>query len=296
MTKVVATTPQLADIARNVVGEDVEVETLLDGDVDPHDYEPRPSDAKALAEADVVLRSGGEVDAWLGDLVDSAGVAEDRVIDVGEAIGQDSDDPHWWQDPRERRRGREGHERRSATGRGPPPTADEVRGARRARSTRACARSRASGASSSRTTTPSGTSPTGTGSRSSARSSPAARPPPSRRRATSRELVAAIRREGVTTIFPESALRQDLEEAVARDAGARVGEPLYADTLGPSGTYLGALRHDAAAMARGFGGDCLWLTACGRRARGRLARRRPRPRCALEVAAGSARVPLSRTR
>ena len=73
MTKVVATTPQLADIARNVAGEDVEVETLLEGDVDPHDYEPRPSDAKALAEADVILRSGGEVDAWLGDLVDSAG-------------------------------------------------------------------------------------------------------------------------------------------------------------------------------------------------------------------------------
>ena len=48
----------------------------------------------------------------------------------------------------------------------------------------------------------------------------------------------------------ESALRQDLEEAVARDATAKVGEPLYADTLGPSGTYLGALRHDAAAMAR----------------------------------------------
>jgi ABC-type Zn uptake system ZnuABC Zn-binding protein ZnuA len=49
-------------------------------------------------------------------------------------------------------------------------------------------------------------------------------------------------------------------DTVALDAGARVGPALYADTLGPEGsegaTYLGALRHDAAAIAAGFGGDC----------------------------------------
>jgi ABC-type Zn uptake system ZnuABC Zn-binding protein ZnuA len=73
-----------------------------------------------------------------------------------------------------------------------------------------------------------------------------------------RRLVAAIRREGVTTVFPESALNQRLEDAVARDAGAKVGEPLYADTLGPSGkgSYLDALRHDATLIAASFGARC----------------------------------------
>ena len=75
-----------------------------------------------------------------------------------------------------------------------------------------------------------------------------------------RRLVAAIKREKVSTIFPDSAINQRLEDAVARDAGAKVGPALYADTLGPKGsegaTYLGALRHDASAMAAGFGGAC----------------------------------------
>jgi ABC-type Zn uptake system ZnuABC Zn-binding protein ZnuA len=73
-----------------------------------------------------------------------------------------------------------------------------------------------------------------------------------------RELVRDIRRENVTTIFPESALNQRLEKAVARDAGAKVGDPLYADTLGPgeNGTYLEALRHDANLIAASFGASC----------------------------------------
>ena len=254
VAKVVATTPQLADIARNVAGEEVEVETLLEGDVDPHDYEPRPSDAKALAEADVILRSGGEVDAWLGDLVDSAGVSEDRVIDVGEAIGATGDDPHWWQNPDNVVEAVKVMSAFAGKTRA-LEYVDEVQALTRAID--ACMRSiprerrrlvtnhDAFGHFADRfgidvlgTIIPGGST---------------AAQPSSR---DVRELVATIRREGVTTIFPESALRQDLEEAVARDAGARVGEPLYADTLGPSGTYLGALRHDAAAMARGFGGDC----------------------------------------
>jgi ABC-type Zn uptake system ZnuABC Zn-binding protein ZnuA len=254
VTKVVATTPQLADIARNVAGEAVEVETLLEGNVDPHDYEPRPSDAKALAEADVILRSGGEVDAWLGDLVDSAGVSEDRVIDVGAAIGMGRADPHWWQNPDNVVEAVKvmtvfGDRARAAA------YTDEVHALTRAID--ACMRSIPRerrrlvtnhdafehfadrfGIEILGTIIPGG----------STAAQPSAR--------DVRELVGAIRRAGVTTIFPESALRQDLEEAVARDAGAKVGEPLYADTLGPAGTYLGALRHDAAAMARGFGGDC----------------------------------------
>ena len=70
---VVATTTQAADFARNVAGERAEVRAMLRPGADPHDYEPRPSDVAAIAEAGLVVRSGGEVDDWLGDVLENAG-------------------------------------------------------------------------------------------------------------------------------------------------------------------------------------------------------------------------------
>jgi ABC-type Zn uptake system ZnuABC Zn-binding protein ZnuA len=77
------------------------------------------------------------------------------------------------------------------------------------------------------------------------------------------KLVDQIRREAVEAIFPESSVNPDIERAIAREAGARIGESLYADSLGPKGsageTYEGALRHDASALVRGMSGgkvDC----------------------------------------
>ena len=74
--------------------------SLLAPNTDPHEYEVRPDDVKALASADVVLRSGGEIDEWLDGALDSAGVDEQDVVDAGAAAGLEGDDPHWWQDPR----------------------------------------------------------------------------------------------------------------------------------------------------------------------------------------------------
>jgi ABC-type Zn uptake system ZnuABC Zn-binding protein ZnuA len=253
VTRVVATTPQLADFARQVGGAGVEVEELLPANVDPHDFEPRPSDAEAIAQADLVLRSGGDVDEWLDDLFESGGGDEDALLVVGEAIGAEGDDPHWWQDPRNAVRAVEEIADRLEAD--PAPYVREI-----AALDRAIARCMRSIPAERRKLVTNhdafgwfadryGIEVLGSiipGRSTSAR--PSAR--------DVRELVDAIRRERVRTIFPESALDQRLEEAVARNAGATVGEPLYADTLGDAGTYVGALRHDAAAMARGFGGDC----------------------------------------
>src|SRR4051812_43679319 len=95
---VVATTTQLADMARNIA-PDAHVVGLLAPNTDPHEYEVRPDDVKALASADIVLRSGGEVDAWLDGALDAAGVDEQDVVDTGAIAGLEGDDPHWWQDP-----------------------------------------------------------------------------------------------------------------------------------------------------------------------------------------------------
>jgi ABC-type Zn uptake system ZnuABC Zn-binding protein ZnuA len=56
-----------------VGGDRVAVDTLVPASADPHDFEPKPSDAQAIAEADVVLQSGGDLDEWLGEVVEGAG-------------------------------------------------------------------------------------------------------------------------------------------------------------------------------------------------------------------------------
>jgi zinc/manganese transport system substrate-binding protein len=133
----VATTTQVADLARAVGGERVDVRQILQPNSDPHGYEPRPSDAEALTTADVVLQSGGDLDEWLDGLIDSAGGDAPRVeliqaveTHAGEEDHADEEDhagegeedhagegeedhagedghdhgagadPHWWQDPR----------------------------------------------------------------------------------------------------------------------------------------------------------------------------------------------------
>ena len=49
------------------------------------------------------------------------------------------------------------------------------------------------------------------------------------------ELVRTIRREQVPAVFAESSVNADVEEAIAREAGAKVSPPLWADALGPEG-------------------------------------------------------------
>src|SRR3954451_21648908 len=97
--RVVATTTQLADFAHEVGGGRIALTRPLRPTTDPHEYEPRPRDVQAVAEADVVLRSGGEVDAWMGDIVENAGGSA-TVVDVGAGRPFAVHEPHWWHDPR----------------------------------------------------------------------------------------------------------------------------------------------------------------------------------------------------
>ncbi|MPZ23048.1 MAG: hypothetical protein GEU28_05780 [Dehalococcoidia bacterium] len=82
---VVATTTHLADFARNVGGDRVEVVGLLDPGVDPHDYEFRPSDAEVVAGADLVFMAGLELDGWMTEVIENAGGSA-HVVDTSEGL------------------------------------------------------------------------------------------------------------------------------------------------------------------------------------------------------------------
>jgi zinc/manganese transport system substrate-binding protein len=79
--RVVATTPIVADWARQVGGDDVAVETLLPAGADTHDYEPTPEAARAIADADLVLSSGAGLDEWADQLVAGAG-GDTRLVEL----------------------------------------------------------------------------------------------------------------------------------------------------------------------------------------------------------------------
>src|SRR4051794_22738922 len=71
--RVVATTTQAGDLVGAVGGNAIAVHPLLRANADPHEYEPRPSDVRALSGAALVVRSGGDVDDWLDRVLEGAG-------------------------------------------------------------------------------------------------------------------------------------------------------------------------------------------------------------------------------
>jgi zinc/manganese transport system substrate-binding protein/manganese/iron transport system substrate-binding protein len=260
--KIVATTTQLADMARNIA-PGAEVTSLLSANTDPHEYEVRPNDVKALASADIVLRSGGEVDAWLAGALDSAGIDEQDVVDAGAAAGMEGDDPHWWQDPQRAEKAavtigaafaRAGLPDDSAAyvkrlqtlDAGVKRCMDKVPAAQRKLVTSHDALgyfARRYGIQVIGTVIPALTT--------------AAQPSAG----DVAKLVDTIKAAGVTTIFAESSVNPKVEEAIAREAGARIGKALWADSLGPKGsdgaTYIESIASNTAALVQGFSGGAV---------------------------------------
>ncbi|MFN2463543.1 MAG: metal ABC transporter solute-binding protein, Zn/Mn family [Candidatus Dormibacteria bacterium] len=67
---------------------------------DPHAYEPKPGDARAVARASYVVANGAGYDAWMGKLTAANPVPGRRELVVATAVGRrDGDNPHFWYSP-----------------------------------------------------------------------------------------------------------------------------------------------------------------------------------------------------
>ena len=83
--RVMATTTILADVARNVGGDRVVIDSLLPPDADTHAYEPSVDDATRIANADVMLVVGVGYEGFLSGLLEAVG--EDiPVVDVSNGL------------------------------------------------------------------------------------------------------------------------------------------------------------------------------------------------------------------
>src|SRR5262245_36925337 len=71
--RVVATLPDLGDLATRIGGPDVSVTVLVKGPQDAHFLEPRPSFVRAMHEADLFVLNGMELEVgWVPPLLQSA--------------------------------------------------------------------------------------------------------------------------------------------------------------------------------------------------------------------------------
>lgn len=103
--KVVASFSILADMAARVGENEVEIHTLVGPNGDAHAFQPTPANAKAIAEADVIVLNGLGFEPWVERLMKSS-KPKGLVIIASEGVkprrfGADSAgaiDPHAWQD------------------------------------------------------------------------------------------------------------------------------------------------------------------------------------------------------
>lgn len=106
--RVVSSFSILNDMVREIGGDKVMASAIVPANGDAHSFEPRPSDAKTLASAQLLVINGLDFEAWLPRLQQSAGYRGPQVVatqgidalafegghDHAHESGQDHDDGH----------------------------------------------------------------------------------------------------------------------------------------------------------------------------------------------------------
>jgi ABC-type Zn uptake system ZnuABC Zn-binding protein ZnuA len=108
--RAVATYSVIYDIARQVAGDRAEVVSLVPLGVDPHTFEPKPGDIRRIAQADLVLYNGFNLELWFDRMVQGSGTRA-RIVVMSHGVPpivirdplsryDGTPDPHAWMDVR----------------------------------------------------------------------------------------------------------------------------------------------------------------------------------------------------
>ena len=104
--KVLATTTIVGDVVSQVSGDYINLTILMPVGTDPHEFQPRPQDAAALADAQIIFSNGAGLESFLQPLLESTG-STGKLVEVSAGItllplpgsDQSAGDPHTWMDP-----------------------------------------------------------------------------------------------------------------------------------------------------------------------------------------------------
>jgi zinc/manganese transport system substrate-binding protein len=104
--RVLAAETFLADIAQNVAGQRLTVESLLPEGVDPHEFQPTPQDAIKIAQSQVFIVNGLGYETWLTKSLQDSRAGQSVIIATrGLTANPDptgdhpAGDPHMWMAP-----------------------------------------------------------------------------------------------------------------------------------------------------------------------------------------------------
>lgn len=267
--RVVATTTMLADLARAIGGDRIEVTSIMKPGGDPHTYQPVPSDSQTVARSRLVLVNGLALEGWIEDLVRNAGgkptiVTASRGIEPLDDPGYPGNpDPHiWFSIPLWKQ---VAQNVRDALIEADPEGEQHYR----ERAEAYLAELEALDAW--------------------VREQIASLPPERRHLVTShdafqylgrtygievraiqgisttaeasaaemRQIVDHVRTHRIPAVFIETSVNPRLIEQVQAETGARIGGTLYSDSLGPAGsdaaTYVGMIRHNISTLVTALG-------------------------------------------
>ena len=105
---VVVTTNILGDVVSHLVGDDVEVKTLMRPGADPHSFEISAAEAARMRSADLLVANGLGLEEGLQQHLDAAASEGVQTFVAGDAVtvlpytstdADGADDPHFWTDP-----------------------------------------------------------------------------------------------------------------------------------------------------------------------------------------------------
>jgi zinc/manganese transport system substrate-binding protein len=88
-------------IVRQLAGSHATVTSIITNPAtDPHSYEAKPSDSRAIAGANYVIVNGIGYDPWAQKALDASPSSGRKVLIVGDLLGlHDGDNPHQWYSP-----------------------------------------------------------------------------------------------------------------------------------------------------------------------------------------------------
>lgn len=99
---VVVTTTQIRSMSQAVAGNLADVRSILTPGADPHEFEPKPSDVQAISRSRLVLKNGVGLDDWVDKIITNGGgnrplvvVSKDVPLRKGDPQ-EPAGDPHIW--------------------------------------------------------------------------------------------------------------------------------------------------------------------------------------------------------
>ncbi|MCT0201179.1 metal ABC transporter substrate-binding protein [Synechococcus sp. CS-603] len=269
---VLTTFTVLADMARQVAGEHLRVESITKLGTEIHGYEPTPSDLERASGADLVLENGLNLELWARRF--TAGLPESARVSLSEGIepmpiAEDAykgkPNPHAWMSPKLAEIYVENI--RKAFTKLDPANAEAYR--RNAEAYRAQLRSLDRELHASLSAIPPAQRVLAT---CEGAFSYLARdygleeaylwPVNAESQVTPKRmarLIALVREREVPAVFCESTVSDEAQRQVAKESGARFGGVFFVDSLsaadGPAPSLLGLQRHNAKTLLDGLGGS-----------------------------------------